>query len=115
MPQDGEQGEQAERARRLAEQVAGVWTKFRGEILEQAELVIFAAEALGQGTLSEEERAKAQHAAHNLSGSVGTFGFWEGSKVAKRIELQLKKGTELSAEEIREVLDLAGNLHEMLQ
>lgn len=52
-----------------------------------------AAIALGQPPLPEEERAAAQAAAHKLAGSLGLFGFTEGSHLARRLEDWLLRPT----------------------
>ena len=40
----------------------------------------------GDSVLNNESRAAATHAAHQLAGTLGTFGFWEGSEHAAALE-----------------------------
>jgi diguanylate cyclase (GGDEF)-like protein len=70
----------------MAAAMAGVWERFRGTIFGRVQTLEAAALALLEGTLTEEERRKAEREAHKLAGSVGTFGFAEGSAVARRLE-----------------------------
>lgn len=56
-------------------------------VLEQAVI------ALQQGNLGDELRQKAEQEAHKLAGALGTFGFAEGSQLAKEIEQLLQRKT----------------------
>lgn len=70
--------------------VAGVWQKFKGRIAEQINVLGQAAQALSTNTLDRELQDSAQREAHTLVGSLGTFSFAQGSKLAKEIENLLK-------------------------
>ncbi|MBD2576963.1 response regulator [Oscillatoria sp. FACHB-1406] len=81
--------EDAARERTLAA-VRKVWERFRGPIMERIAAVDEAIAALQSGTLSEELRAKAEQQAHKLAGSLGMYGFNEGSHLAREIEQALE-------------------------
>ncbi|NJL11530.1 MAG: response regulator, partial [Calothrix sp. SM1_7_51] len=70
--------------------VAGIWQKFKGRVEEQVNVLARAAEAVNDNTLDNtldtELRALAKQEAHTLAGSLGTFGFAYGSKIAREIE-----------------------------
>ncbi len=70
--------------------IAGVWERFKGRISEQINVLEQAAIALSANTLDRELRESAHREAHTLAGSLGTFGFATGSKLAKEIENLLK-------------------------
>jgi PAS domain S-box-containing protein len=70
--------------------VTGIWQKFKGRVLEQINILEQAAIALTQKALNQELHSQAKKEAHTLAGSLGTFGFAEGSKLALHIEKLLK-------------------------
>jgi len=66
--------------------VAGVWKKFKDKIINRFAAIEQANTALLAGTLNDELHRKAVDEAHKLAGSLGTFGFAEGSSLARQIE-----------------------------
>jgi DNA-binding response OmpR family regulator len=62
------------------------WDRFKAPILERLAVLDQAIAALKTGTLSSDLCQQAKHAAHKLAGSLGMFGFAEGSKIAGQIE-----------------------------
>ena len=70
--------------------VAAVWHKFKGRVAEQLSVLEQASVALSTKTFSSELLESAQKEAHTLAGSLGTFGFERGSKLAREIEKLLK-------------------------
>ncbi len=71
---------------RLLKAVAGVWERMRPMILARVPPIEAAVAALLEGRLEEDLRGWAVREAHKLAGSLGTFGFPEGSRVAREIE-----------------------------
>jgi diguanylate cyclase (GGDEF)-like protein len=65
----------------LRAKLATIWTQSKERVNEQIEMID---RVLCQADLTYQEQAFRQ--AHNLAGALGTFGFWEGSKVAKQVE-----------------------------
>ncbi|MCL1473549.1 response regulator [Argonema antarcticum] len=72
--------------------VAGIWEKFKDKIINRFAAIERANTALLAGTFNDELRQKAVSEAHKLAGSLGTFGFAEGSSLARKIEELLQIG-----------------------
>jgi len=71
--------------------VVGIWHKFKHRIAEQIGVLEQASAAVStNNALSPELLESARKEAHSLAGSLGTFGFAQGSKLAKEIEHLLK-------------------------
>ncbi|HET6765437.1 MAG TPA: response regulator, partial [Longimicrobiaceae bacterium] len=70
----------------VAHAVAGVWERFRGMIMQRVDHLDGAALSLLEGSLDPDARRRAEREAHKLAGSVGTFGFAEGSRLARELE-----------------------------
>ncbi len=84
-PADG--SEQVEQARTVA---IALWEQFRPTMLERLAILEQTLTMLQAGTLSEERRQQAEQIAHKLAGSLGMFGFAEGTTVAREIEYWLQ-------------------------
>ncbi len=115
-PQEGEtrgQGEEEEissnqvtKAQTL-NAVAGVWEKYKGRVSEQVNLLFEAVQALEKDkSLNTQLHSQAAAEAHTLAGSLGTFGFTNGSKLAREIENLLKVDRVLEQNEIIQFGDL---------
>lgn len=70
--------------------VAKAREDFKGRISARLVTLDQAANALKEGKLSEQLRSKAEQEAHRLAGSLGSFGFAEGSRLAQEIEQMLQ-------------------------
>jgi diguanylate cyclase (GGDEF)-like protein len=70
--------------------VRQVWERFKVPILERVAAIDEAIAALQTGTLTEPLRSKAEQQAHKLAGSLGMYGFGEGSHIAREIEQALE-------------------------
>lgn len=90
--------------------LAGVWERFKGRISEQVEVLEQALAALLKQTLDLELRLKAEQEAHTLAGSLGTFGFTQGSRLARQIEHLLGAGKSQGKIEVRELRRLVETL-----
>ncbi|MEB3360212.1 MAG: response regulator [Synechococcales bacterium] len=66
------------------------WERFREPTLERVTLLEQAVAALEAAACSEALLAQAQQTAHKLAGSLGMFGFPEGSALAQALERLLK-------------------------
>lgn len=87
------------------------------QTLSQERLTIlenFAA-ALVKEHNSDELHTLAKSTAHKLAGSLGSFGCTEGSKIAKKLEELLERGSHYSFDRIEEITTLVANLHGELQ
>jgi PAS domain S-box-containing protein len=84
--------------------VAGVWEKYKGRVSEQVNVLSQAVQALqNDELLTKELHSQAAAEAHTLAGSLGTFGFANGSKLARKIEHLLKADKVLDKTEIAQL------------
>ena len=95
--------------------LAGVWDRFKERIGEQISVLEQAAAALLQKTLSAELRQQAQQESHTLAGSLGTFGFGEGSQLARKIERIFQAGKSLSQENAVLATELVAALRQEIE
>lgn len=92
--------------------VAGVWDKFKQKISDLVQVLEQAATMALQEQMMQELRSSAQQEAHNLAGSLGTFGFTEGSRLARKIELLLQSSQTFSESEARHLNELVKALRQ---
>jgi diguanylate cyclase (GGDEF)-like protein len=103
--------------------VGELWEKFKDKILARVEVLDQAATALVAGVLNDELRESVLKESHKLAGSLGTFGFSEGSNLAREIEQLfqpggvLAKGKNLTCNisSARRFSELVAGLHQELQ
>lgn len=91
----------------LADAVKKAWERFRGPVTARVDAVEAAAIAVLEGRLGEDERRHAEREAHKLAGSVGTFGFAQGSRLAREVETLLQGTAPLGQAEALRLTDLA--------
>jgi HPt (histidine-containing phosphotransfer) domain-containing protein len=72
--------------------LATLWLKNRPIVDERLALLDGAAAAATAGSLADVQRKEAQSAAHKLAGALGMYGFDEGTRVARQIEVLLDDG-----------------------
>ena len=98
----------------MVDVMAGLWEQFRGTIMGRVAVVERAGLALRKGGLDRELRLDAEREAHKLAGSVGMFGFHDGTAVARKIEHFLGQDTCFGPEEVSQfsqmVVALRGDL-----
>lgn len=99
----------SERISSLQAAVGGLWEKFKDKIVHRLKALDKASAALIAGELSEELKKEAIQEAHKLAGSLGTFGFAEGSSIARQIEELLLFGSRenFSQTELKNEIDAA--------
>lgn len=73
--------------------LAKLWVKIRPIVEERLSVLDRAAAAAGQGSLPDELRIEARNSAHKLAGSLGMYGFDEGTRVARELEQLLDAGS----------------------
>jgi HPt (histidine-containing phosphotransfer) domain-containing protein len=74
--------------------LAGLWVKIQPLVEERlATLDAAAARVATGGSLGEESRKEAQSAAHKLAGSLGMYGYDEGTRVARELEVLLESSS----------------------
>ena len=66
--------------------VSQIWQQTKHMSISRMEVLERALQALVQGTFTEELRLAAEQNAHKLHGSLGLFGYTEGSQIAKELE-----------------------------
>ncbi len=72
------------------QKIAALWQRNQPQIMDRLALLDRAAAAAIAGNLTLELRQEATAIAHKLAGSLGIFGFDEGTAIARRIEQQLE-------------------------
>jgi diguanylate cyclase (GGDEF)-like protein len=103
-------------AQQMTATVAVMWQRFRAPILARVAVGEQATAALLQDHLDAALRERAFHEAHRLAGSVGTFGFAEGSRLAREVEHLLQPAATLGPAEALRLADLVSKLrHELDQ
>jgi DNA-binding response OmpR family regulator/HPt (histidine-containing phosphotransfer) domain-containing protein len=83
--------------------LAGIWNRHYPQMLDRVASIERVIIATKDRSLTTEIRHHACHCAHNLAGSLGTFGLPLGSKVAKQLELLLAENTDLTPEHLHQL------------
>src|SRR5205085_10763484 len=91
-------------------ELATIWAQFKPRTLDRLTTLDEAARALRAGSLGDELRQRAQHEAHTLAGSIGSVGFFEGSRLARQAERLLQDGAELGPAQAQTLMALAAAL-----
>jgi HPt (histidine-containing phosphotransfer) domain-containing protein len=76
----------------LRKGLAAIWQKSLPRVNEQIAALEAIAESLAGGPLDAEEMRTGEREAHKLAGSLGTFGFHEGTRIAREIETLMGSG-----------------------
>ena len=74
----------------LDDALAAIWLRSRPVVEERLATIEATARAAGPGGPDDESRRAGIRAAHQLAGSLGTFGLAEGSDLARAIEQELE-------------------------
>jgi len=67
--------------------LATLWVRIRPIVEERLAALDQASAAATSGSLTDEGRAAAASCAHKLAGSLGMYGYDEGTRVAREIEV----------------------------
>lgn len=94
--------------------VKRVLERFRNSFQEQVSVLARAKTAILEGNLDPELHQYAKNEAHKLAGSMGSFGYHEGSKLARAIEHLLIHDCPLNTAEISQFSQLVKELEEQL-
>jgi HPt (histidine-containing phosphotransfer) domain-containing protein len=73
--------------------LANLWEKNLPTLRERLDLLDRTASIAASGTLPEAPRLEAYNIAHKLSGSLGMFGYQQGTDIARKIEQILRAPT----------------------
>ena len=80
-----------------------IWNRHYPQMLDRVASIDRVITAAEDRSLTTEIRHQACHCAHNLAGSLGTFGLPLGSKVAKQLELLLAEHSDLTTEHLHQL------------
>lgn len=80
---------EAETDDKTASLLAAIWQRSRPLVEERLTLLERAAVGAAAGGLTQELRKEAGGAAHKLAGSLGMYGYDEGTRIAREIEVML--------------------------
>ncbi|WP_017721218.1 response regulator [Kamptonema formosum] len=99
---------------KIEEAVSELWKRFKEPSKKRVAEIERAVAALQEGRLSEDLRNRAISEAHKLAGSLGTYGFPLGSKLARNIEHALIN-PRLSQEQVPHLWEMVQSLHRQLE
>lgn len=80
--------------------LARVWQQNAHIMTARRDQLTAAAAAAAAGTLTPEMRAEARDIAHKMAGSLGMFGYHEGTTAAQKLEVLLEGSGEPDAPEL---------------
>ena len=78
---------------KTADLLTALWVRNRPLIEERLATLDQAASSAAAGTLVEEVREHAADTAHKLAGSLGMYGYDDGTRIARQLELLLDYAT----------------------
>ena len=90
--------------------MAALWERYKGAMAARLAVIEDASRQLLEGALADEDRQRAHGEAHKLAGSIGTFGYWQASRLARQIEELLVPGSPLSEQEATQLAELVDQL-----
>jgi len=83
----------SEAADKTAALLAKLWVKIQPLVEERIAVLDRAAAAAAHSALPDDLRIEARNSAHKLAGSLGMYGFDEGTRVARELEQLLDAGS----------------------
>lgn len=95
--------------------IGGVWHQFKDKISDRIAIIEQATTDLLQETLTSELRAAAEQQAHILAGSLGTFGFGEASRLARKIERIFHGSSDIALDKAISLSKLVTTLRQEIQ
>jgi HPt (histidine-containing phosphotransfer) domain-containing protein len=99
----------------LNEVLGQMWAKFLPQMEERVATLESADQALAAGTLSIEQRAAANAAAHKLAGVLGTFGLTRGTILAREAEIIYSGEPETDPEAAAQLRQISAQLRVLIQ
>ncbi len=78
------------KAQKVLDRLDEIWYQSKDQVVQRIEILEQATASLSNPSLDRELWQKAQQEAHILSGILGTFGFFEGTELARKIEQKLQ-------------------------
>ncbi|MCU0568340.1 MAG: response regulator [Oculatellaceae cyanobacterium Prado106] len=106
--------------------IAQVWHRFQGRVSNQVALIEQAALTLhnalsqqssvtAQASLPPDLQQQVEQEAHTLAGSLGMFGFWQGSQLARNLEELLKRHQPFTPDEVAQFATWAEALRQEIE
>jgi diguanylate cyclase (GGDEF)-like protein len=95
--------------------IAEIWERSKETILGRVTVLEQAVLALLEGQLANELRRQAEREAHKLAGAIGTFGFAEGSRLARKIEQMLQVEASLEPSQVLRLSELVVALRQEVE
>ncbi len=95
--------------------VAQVWQQVKGISFERLAVLEVAIAAFNDGSFSPDHQTKAEQSAHKLAGSLGMFGFPDGSEIARQLEECFETTVKWRSQEIQAVTQQVKTLREQLE
>ncbi len=99
----------------LEELIASLWRQNRERVLGDIQTLENTVTSWLSESLQPEERRAAERIAHKLAGGLGTYGFMEGSRLAKEIELALEGDEDPDQHEMLNICATVLSLTEEMQ
>jgi HPt (histidine-containing phosphotransfer) domain-containing protein len=87
-----EVNEMSDAQEKTAALLAALWQKNRPIIDERLAALDATAAAAAAGSVNDTQRNEGQGAAHKLAGALGMYGFDEGTRIARELEVLLESG-----------------------
>jgi diguanylate cyclase (GGDEF)-like protein len=107
------QGEPAEQ--RVMAKVAQIWQSTKFHSIGHVTMLEHTISSLPNGELSDELARMAAQAAHKLVGSLGMFGFQDGSQLARQVETLFQTTLPLKQEQISQLKALILELRQVVE
>lgn len=95
--------------------VAQIWQQTKHASFNRLAVLEQAVQAMKSGELEANWRRNATQSAHKLAGSLGTFGFPEGSQIAKQLEMLLSSELALQPGDMAQMARLVEALRQQLE
>ncbi|AUB42498.1 DNA-binding response regulator, OmpR family, containings REC and winged-helix [Nostoc flagelliforme CCNUN1] len=96
-------------------EIARVWERTKEKLSHRIATIEQATTALRQNQLSDELQFAAEREAHKLAGSLGMYGFVQGSRLAQEIEHFFQSGKPIDRNQTLHLSELIVALHQELQ
>ncbi|MDJ0742386.1 MAG: response regulator [Xenococcaceae cyanobacterium MO_167.B27] len=97
-----------------SQKIADSWSQFRDVALQRLAILEKLAIALAENKVTQKLQTEAKSSAHKLAGSLGGFGFPQGSKIAKQIENSLENDL-CDPSDVKQIRKLIISLSDELQ
>jgi diguanylate cyclase (GGDEF)-like protein len=100
---------------RVMAKVAQIWQSNRFHSIGHVTMLEQAVSSLSTGSFSEELAQIAAQAAHKLAGSLGMFGFQDGSQMARQLEALFQTAKSLDCQQISQISDRVAELRQVIE